>query len=299
MISIAAQFYSSQQDAGSSRVFSTLKEYCSEYILVCRKKYNLTQEKLAENLNVTSVTVSNWENPIHTSMPNKQNEHSFLTLERKLWLKDNWVNLVPDLETPGTKAIKTLLLNGEDEEAQNLAEYLLNIATNQTDKVSVIFLHHIAGLSYAFASDQKDEKGQFHATTAFQMVRNISSGDVNNKYLLISVRNELLGYQFKSLTTISNIDERIRKAKLIIDECYQLYFDSDKIGKRAPILLWNALECACFNKLDTKFISQLIDKLIEDENRNERNSGFVLKRIKKDRVFEYAIPNISINKKLT
>ena len=285
------KFNDANADIKHHRRYTNVNEYIAEFVKTLRDRFGLSQEALGELIDVSNVTVSNWENPGNDTMPSSENERRIFTLERRLSTSEKIQNSISELETPGTRAIKEMLLAGSDENAIELSEYLIDVL--DLDEMSMVYHLLIASVVYAVISDQQTERGKELADKATNLLKEISISDFDKQYLFISLRNEVIGYHFSQIKNIKNTEELKSLCTAIIKELISLYDDSLKIGRKSPGLLWNALECASTCSLNVHQVMPILDKLYEAVDKNRPNT--VRKRVMKDKEYKNIVPYLTIS----
>ena len=284
-------FNDANADNKHHRRYTNVNEYIADFVKVLRDKYGLTQEALGVLVGVSYVTISNWENPGNDTMPSDENERKIFSLERRLSTNEKVQNSIPELETPGTRAIKEMLLAGSDENAIELAEYFIDVL--DLDEMTMVYHLLLASVVYAVISDQQTERGRDLATEAINLLKEISVSDSKKRYLYISLRNEVIGYHFKQLSNTNDKEELNSLSTDIINELISLYDDSLKIGRKSPGLLWNALECASTAHFDIDKVMPILNKLYDAEDKNR--PGTVRKRVNKDKEYKNIAPFLKIS----
>ena len=224
--------------------YQSSNDYFSSWIRALRKRYNLTQAKLAEKLNTTVVTVAGWEDPHRKSLPSSANQYLLKQLERKLWMQIHWNDGV-NLDTPATEGIKALIANSEDTKAQAHVDYLVEILAPHLPPIERSHLLHVAGLTYAVPAAQNTKKGHEYAELAYQEVMKLDESGPALQ-LRAAVENELLGYRCEALKNLPAGDEKQQEARSVVKSCIELF---GKTANKEHIYLWNALECACVSQV--------------------------------------------------
>lgn len=270
-------------DSTRRRHFSTVYEFFADWCRSFRSTYSLTQAKLAEHLGSSSVIVSLWEDPAKHSLPNPMNQFLLKKLERELWMQRNWSDGLKEFDTPAIKAIKSLLWNREDEAAQTAAEYLLKILAPHLTQEERIHLFHVAALTYAVASDQQSERGRQLSGEAYAQAMKLPESG-KSAQLCCAIRNEILGYECRALRQTA-IEKRASYAQRIIEDLLSLFKVYAKNKRHEPILLWNALECACEHHPIRKAIVPILQLLYKHDGEQqvfkcvERNSLYKAARL--------------------
>lgn len=211
------------------RRYSSQREFEADWVSGLRRRYRLSQERLAALASVSVTTVQNWENPTSAKRIAEHNQDRLRDIERELWIKAHVTLIEPC--PPYIRALHELMAANRDDSAQGLADYLVG-CMDARDAGRARLLHW-AGLAYSIA-DPTSTKARAYEEAALQA---LGSGD---DPLAAAIENEILGAQFEDLLTHPEGETRRGKGDALMRACRRL-FQRD----RQPAYLWNALEVAC------------------------------------------------------
>jgi transcriptional regulator with XRE-family HTH domain len=231
------------------RRYSSQREFEADWVSGLRRRYRLSQERLAVLASVSVTTVQNWENPTSAKRIAEHNQDRLRDIERDLWIKAHVTLLEPC--PPYIRALHELLSANRDGSAQGLADYLVN-CMDARDPGRPRLLHW-AGLAYSIA-DPASPQARAYEEAALQAL-GTHHGDGNDR-LAAAIENEILGSQFEDLLALPEGEARRGKGRQLLQACQRL-FQRD----RQPAYLWNALEVACRAPLDTLDRFGLVDQL--------------------------------------
>lgn len=211
------------------RRYSSQREFEADWVSGLRRRYRLSQERLAALASVSVTTVQNWENPTSAKRIAEHNQTRLRDIERELWIKAHVTLIEPC--PPYIRALHELMAANRDASAQGLADYLVT-CMDARDAGRARLLHW-AGLAYSIA-DPASTKARAYAEAALQA---LGHGD---EPLAAAIENEILGAQFEDLLSLPEGETRRAKGDALMRACRRL-FQRD----RQPAYLWNALEVAC------------------------------------------------------
>lgn len=227
------------------RRYSSQREFEADWVSSLRRRYRLSQERLASLASVSVTTVQNWENPTSAKRIAEHNQDRLRDIERELWIKAHVTLLEPC--PPYIRALHELMSANRDSSAQGLADYL--VGCMDAGDAGRARLLHWAGLAYSIA-DPASAKARDYEEAA---LRALGEGD---EPLAAAIENEILGAQFEHLLTLPEGAARRGKGAALMAACRRL-FQRD----RQPAYLWNALEVACRAPLDPRDRFILIGEL--------------------------------------
>ncbi len=214
------------------RRYSSQREFEADWVSGLRRRYRLSQERLAALASVSVTTVQNWENPTSAKRIAEHNQDRLRDIERELWIKAHVTLLEPC--PPYIRALHELMSANRDGSAQGLADYLVTcMDARDTGRARLL---HWAGLSYSIA-DPASPKARAYEEAA---LRSLGTGNEGNDSLAAAIENEILGAQFEDLLALPEGDARRDKGRQLMRACQRL-FQRDQ----QPAYLWNALEVAC------------------------------------------------------
>jgi transcriptional regulator with XRE-family HTH domain len=229
------------------RRYSSQREFEADWVSGLRRRYRISQERLASLASVSVTTVQNWENPLSAKRIAEHNQDRLRDIERELWIKAHVTLLEPC--PPYIKALHELLSANRDSSAQGLADYLVScMAADDPGRARLL---HWAGLAYSIA-DPGARQARAYEEAA---LRALGSSEGNDS-LAAAIENEILGAQFEDLLVLPEGEARRRKGRNLLDACRRL-FQRD----RQPAYLWNALEVACRAPLSTADMFALVGEL--------------------------------------
>jgi transcriptional regulator with XRE-family HTH domain len=235
------------------RRYSSQREFEADWVGGLRRRYRLSQERLASLANVSVTTVQNWENPTSAKRIAEHNQDRLRDIERELWIKAHVTLLEPC--PPYIRALHELMSANRDGSAQGLADYLVGcMDANDAGRARLL---HWAGLAYSIA-DPASLKARAYEEAALQALGD-GHGDGkpgNNDHLAAAIENEILGAQFEDLLALPEGDARHAKGRQLMQASQRL-FQRDQ----QPAYLWNALEVACRASLDTQDRFALVHEL--------------------------------------
>ncbi len=211
------------------RRYSSQREFEADWVSGLRRRYRLSQERLAALASVSVTTVQNWENPTSAKRIAEHNQDRLRDIERELWIKAHVTLLEPC--PPYIRALHELMAANRDDSAQGLADYLVT-CMDARDAGRARLLHW-AGLAYSIA-DPSSTKARAYEEAALQALGR------SDEPLAAAIENEILGAQFEDLMTLPEGETRRGKGDALMRACQRL-FQRD----RQPAYLWNALEVAC------------------------------------------------------
>lgn len=227
------------------RRYSSQREFEADWVSGLRRRYRLSQERLAALASVSVTTVQNWENPTSAKRIAEHNQDRLRDIERELWIKAHVTLLEPC--PPYIRALHELMAANRDDSAQGLADYL--VACMDAHDPGRARLLHWAGLAYSIA-DPISEKARAYEEAA---LRALGEGDAP---LAAAIENEILGAQFEDLLALPEGAARRDKGDALMRACRRL-FQRD----RQPAYLWNALEVACRAPLEASDRFTLVGEL--------------------------------------
>ena len=236
-----------QHQSKPMRRYSSQREFEADWVSGLRRRYRLSQERLAALASVSVTTVQNWENPMSAKRIAEHNQDRLRDIERELWIKVHVTLLEPC--PPYIAALHELLSANRDGSAQGLADYLVNsMALHDPGRARLL---HWAGLAYSIA-DPASPKARAYEEAALAV---LGTG-FGEGVLAAAIENEILGAQFEDLLTLPEGEARRGKGRRLLQACQRL-FSRD----RQPAYLWNALEVACRAPLDASDRFGLVDEL--------------------------------------
>ena len=213
-----------------ARRYSSQREFEADWVSGLRRRYRLSQERLAALASVSVTTVQNWENPLSAKRIAEHNQDHLRDIERELWIKAHVTVLEPC--PPYIRALHELLAANRDGSAQGLADYLAT-CMDAHDPGRARLLHW-AGLTYSIA-DPASPKARAYEEAALQTL-----GTGGSDGLAAAIENEILGAQFEDLLALPEGEMRRSKGRQLLQASQRL-FQRDQ----QPAYLWNALEVAC------------------------------------------------------
>jgi len=231
-----------------ARRYSSQREFEADWVSGLRRRYRLSQERLAALASVSVTTVQNWENPTSAKRIAEHNQDRLRDIERELWIKAHVTLLEPC--PPYIRALHELMSANRDSSAQGLADYLVS-CMDAGDSGRARLLHW-AGLSYSIA-DPASAKARAYEEAALQA---LGAGNDGNDCLAAAIENEILGAQFENLLALPEGETRRDKGRQLMQACRRL-FQRDQ----QPAYLWNALEVACRAPLDMQDRFGLVSEL--------------------------------------
>jgi transcriptional regulator with XRE-family HTH domain len=231
------------------RRYSSQREFEADWVSGLRRRYRLSQERLAALASVSVTTVQNWENPMSAKRIAEHNQDRLRDIERELWIKAHVTLLEPC--PPYIRALHELMSANRDGSAQGLADYLVG-CMDAHDPGRARLLHW-AGLAYSIA-DPASPKARAHAEAALQALGS-EQADGNGR-LAAAIENEILGAQFEDLLALPEGDARRGKGRQLLQACQRLFRRDQQ-----PAYLWNALEVACRAPLDAQDRFSLVHEL--------------------------------------
>jgi len=231
------------------RRYSSQREFEADWVSGLRRRYRLSQERLAALASVSVTTVQNWENPTSAKRIAEHNQDRLRDIERELWIKAHVTLLEPC--PPYIRALHELMSANRDSSAQGLADYL--VTCMEAHDPGRPRLLHWAGLSYSIA-DPSSPKARAYEEAALQSL-GIDHVD-GNASLAAAIENEILGAQFEDLMAQPEEAARRNKGRQVMQACQRL-FQRDQ----QPAYLWNALEVACRAPLEVQDRFSLVNQL--------------------------------------
>lgn len=231
------------------RRYSSQREFEADWVSGLRRRYRLSQERLATLASVSVTTVQNWENPTSAKRIAEHNQDRLRDIERELWIKAHVTLLEPC--PPYIRALHELMSANRDGSAQGLADYL--VACMEAHDPGRPRLLHWAGLTYSIA-DPASAKARAYETAALQALGMDQAA--GNASLAAAIENEILGAQFEDLMALPEGGARRDKGQQLMLACRRL-FQRDQ----QPAYLWNALEVACRAPLDLRDRFDLVSQL--------------------------------------
>ncbi len=229
------------------RRYSSQREFEADWVSGLRRRYRLSQERLASLASVSVTTVQNWENPTSAKRIAEHNQDRLRDIERELWIKAHVTLLEPC--PPYIRALHELMSANRDSSAQGLADYLVT-CMDAHDPGRPRLLHW-AGLAYSIA-DPISAKARNYEDAALQA---LGAGDGNDR-LAAAIENEILGSQFEDLLALPEGEARRDKGRQLMLACQRL-FQRDQ----QPAYLWNALEVTCRAPLEMRDRFDLVSQL--------------------------------------
>lgn len=229
------------------RRYSSQREFEADWISGLRRRYRLSQERLAALASVSVTTVQNWENPTSAKRIAEHNQGRLRDIERELWIKAHVTLLEPC--PPYIRALHELMSANRDSSAQGLADYL--VTCMEAHDLGRPRLLHWAGLAYSIA-DPASPKARAYEDAALQA---LGAGEGNDR-LAAAIENEILGAQFEDLLALPEGEARCNKGRQVMQACQRL-FQRDQ----QPAYLWNALEVACRAPLEMRDRFSLVNQL--------------------------------------
>ena len=211
------------------RRYSSQREFEADWVSGLRRRYRLSQERLAALASVSVTTVQNWENPTSAKRIAEHNQDRLRDIERELWIKAHVTLLEPC--PPYIRALHELMAANRDESAQGLADYLVG-CMDAGDPGRARLLHW-AGLAHSIADPASAKAREYEAAALRALGR-------SDEPLAAAIENEILGAQFEDLLAMPEGAARRDKGDALMRACQRL-FQRD----RQPAYLWNALEVAC------------------------------------------------------
>lgn len=227
------------------RRYSSQREFEADWVSALRRRYRLSQERLAAMASVSVTTVQNWENPTSAKRIAEHNQDRLRDIERALWIETHVTLMAPC--PPYIRALHELLAANRDDSARGLADYLVSCMPD-ADPGRARLLHW-AGLTYSIA-DPVSPQARAYAEAALQAL------GTHDDPLAAAIENEILGAQFEDLLALPEGEARRGKGRMLMQACQRL-FQRD----RQPAYLWNALEVACRAALDARDRFVLIEEL--------------------------------------
>ncbi|MBU1664271.1 MAG: hypothetical protein KKG92_02585 [Gammaproteobacteria bacterium] len=231
------------------RRYSSQREFEADWVSGLRRRYRLSQERLAALASVSVTTVQNWENPTSAKRIAEHNQDRLRDIERELWIKAHVTLLEPC--PPYIRALHELMSANRDSSAQGLADYLVT-CMDAHDPGRPRLLHW-AGLAYSIA-DPSSTKAHAYEEAALQALG--MDHVEGNTSLAAAIENEILGAQFEDLMAQPEKAARRGKGRLLMQACQRL-FQRDQ----QPAYLWNALEVACRAPLEIRDRFDLVSQL--------------------------------------
>jgi len=233
------------------RRYSSQREFEADWVSGLRRRYRLSQERLAALASVSVTTVQNWENPTSAKRIAEHNQDRLRDIDRDLWIKAHVTLLEPC--PPYIRALHELLSANRDGSAQGLADYLVG-CMDARDPGRARLLHW-AGLAYSIA-DPTSPKARAYEDAALQALGVGDGKSGGNDSLAAAIENEILGSQFEDLLALPEGEARRGKGRQLMQACQRL-FRRD----RQPAYLWNALEVACRAPLEMRDRFSLVNEL--------------------------------------
>lgn len=235
------------------RRYSSQREFEADWVSGLRRRYRLSQERLASLASVSVTTVQNWENPMSAKRIAEHNQDRLRDIERELWIKAHVTLLEPC--PPYIRALHELMSANRDGSAQGLADYLVDCMDAQDPGRPRLL--HWAGLAYSIA-DPASPKARAYEEAALQA---LGAGNGDGKRgghdsLAAAIENEILGAQFEDLLALPEGDVRRGKGRQLMQACQRLFRRDQQ-----PAYLWNALEVACRAPLDAQDRFGLVNEL--------------------------------------
>jgi transcriptional regulator with XRE-family HTH domain len=227
------------------RRYSSQREFEADWVSGLRRRYRLSQERLAALASVSVTTVQNWENPTSAKRIAEHNQDRLRDIERELWIKAHVTLLEPC--PPYIRALHELMAANRDTSAQGLADYLVT-CMDAHDPGRARLLHW-AGLAYSIADPASTQAREYEDAA----LRALGDGDAP---LAAAIENEILGAQFEDLLALPEGAARRDKGDALMRACRRL-FQRD----RQPAYLWNALEVACRAPLEARDRFALVGEL--------------------------------------
>ena len=231
------------------RRYSSQREFEADWVSNLRRRYRLSQERLAALASVSVTTVQNWENPMSAKRIAEHNQDRLRDIDRELWIKAHVTLLEPC--PPYIRALHELMSANRDSSAQGLADYLVG-SMDVRDSGRPRLLHW-AGLAYSIA-DPASPKARAYEEAALQAL--VSEQPDSNDRLAAAIENEILGAQFEDLLALPEGDARRGKGRKLMQACQRLFRRDQQ-----PAYLWNALEVACRASLEMQDRFGLINEL--------------------------------------
>lgn len=238
----------SEHQSKPLRRYSSQREFEADWVSGLRRRYRLSQERLASLASVSVTTVQNWENPTSAKRIAEHNQDRLRDIERELWIKGHVTLLEPC--PPYIRALHELMAANRDSSAQGLADYLVT-CMDARDAGRARLLHW-AGLAYSIADPASAKAREYEAAA----LRALGTGNEVNDSLAAAIENEILGAQFEDLLALPEGEARRDKGRALTQACQRL-FQRD----RQPAYLWNALEVACRAPLEIRECFVLVGEL--------------------------------------
>lgn len=238
----------SEHQSKPLRRYSSQREFEADWVSGLRRRYRLSQERLASLASVSVTTVQNWENPTSVKRIAEHNQDRLRDIERELWIKGHVTLLEPC--PPYIRALHELMAANRDSSAQGLADYLVT-CMDARDAGRARLLHW-AGLAYSIADPASAKAREYEAAA----LRALGTGSEGNDSLAAAIENEILGAQFEDLLALPEGEARRDKGRALTQACQRL-FQRD----RQPAYLWNALEVACRAPLEIRECFVLVGEL--------------------------------------
>ncbi|MDO9224697.1 MAG: hypothetical protein Q8M09_09020 [Pseudomonadota bacterium] len=260
----------SEHQSKPLRRYSSQREFEADWVGGLRRRYRLSQERLASLASVSVTTVQNWENPTSAKRIAEHNQDRLRDIDRELWIKAHVTLLEPC--PPYIRALHELMSANRDSSAQGLADYLVT-CMDARDSGRARLLHW-AGLTYSIA-DPASAKAREYEESA---LRALGTGNEGHDSLAAAIENEILGAQFEDLLALPEGAARRDKGRALMQACQRL-FQRD----RQPAYLWNALEVACRAPLEMRDSFVLVSEL-----QALLGEAVVRRRIQTDAAFEGA-----------
>lgn len=238
----------SEHQSKPLRRYSSQREFEADWVSGLRRRYRLSQERLASLASVSVTTVQNWENPTSAKRIAEHNQDRLRDIERELWIKGHVTLLEPC--PPYIRALHELMAANRDDSAQGLADYLVT-CMDARDSGRARLLHW-AGLAYSIADPASAKAREYEAAA----LRALGTGSESNDSLAAAIENEILGAQFEDLLALPEGAARRGKGDALMRACRRL-FQRDQ----QPAYLWNALEVACRAPLEMRESFVLVGEL--------------------------------------
>ena len=218
------------------RFFANFHEFRADWVWQLRKEFNLTQEMLAVEAEVTVTCIQDWEKAKCTKGIQKHNQDKLGYIERKYWMKHHFTLIKP--YTADIKAMYDLVKNRNEESARNLGLFLIdNLPSDHRNRARIF---HWIGLTYSI----EDPASPNILKYAQLALNSLTNGE--DKKLEGGIHNDILGTQFEALKNMPKCLERLNNAKLLRNACLNLdeKYASIITSKEKSHFLWNSHEVA-------------------------------------------------------
>jgi len=231
------------------RRYSSQREFEADWVSGLRRRYRVSQERLAALASVSVTTVQNWENPLSGKRIAEHNQDRLRDIERELWIKAHVTLLEPC--PPYIHALHELLSANRDSSAQGLADYLVGcMAAHDPGRARLL---HWAGLTYSIADSASPQARAYEEAALRALGEDPCEG---NDRLAAAIENEILGAQFEDLLSLPEGEARLGKGRQLLRACQRLFRRDQQ-----PAYLWNALEVACRAPLEMRDRFSLVNEL--------------------------------------